>query len=222
MKHPKPQASAQEYNSQREMMKIPEYGRNIQKMIGYAMEIDDREKRNTLAQAIIAVMGQLNPHLRDVSDFNHKLWDHLFIISDFKLDVDSPYPKPSPESLEEKPEKLSYPHKNITYRHYGRNVELMIKKASEMEEGEGKQAFVTTIANLMKKFYLTWNRDSVADEVILNQLTEISNGELKVEGVQLIPTQDLVPKVAQQQFSGQKKKKKIGGKSRKGGSKQKY
>ncbi|NCU33475.1 MAG: DUF4290 domain-containing protein, partial [Candidatus Moranbacteria bacterium] len=125
-----------EYNTQRSKMSISEYGRNIQKMIEGLQLIEDREKRNQQARAIIQVMGQLNPHLRDVNDFKHKLWDHLFIMSDFKLDVDSPYPIPSAEILERKPEKLKYAENHIKFKHYGRHIERIIEKACEMEEGE--------------------------------------------------------------------------------------
>jgi hypothetical protein len=111
-----------EYNTSRDKLNISEYGRNIQKMIEFTMSVEDREKRNQLAKTIIAVMGQLNPHLRDVTDFKHKLWDHLFIMSDFKLDVDSPFPIPSPETLKNKPERIKYPSNHILFRYYGRNI----------------------------------------------------------------------------------------------------
>lgn len=195
-----------EYNTQRPQMKIPDYGRNVQKMIEYATTVEDREKRNQLAQAIIMVMGQLNPHLRDVSDFNHKLWDHLFIISGFQLDVDSPYPKPSPESLLEKPEKLKYPSQDIKYKHYGKNIELLIEKAAGMEDGEAKTAFISAIANLMKKFYLTWNRDTVTDDVIFKQLAELSKGKLKTENLQLTASSDILARTGTPSIHKSKKK----------------
>jgi hypothetical protein len=198
-----------EYNTQRPGLRLPEYGRNIQKMIEYAMTVESRDERNKLAQAIIAVMGQLNPHLRDVSDFNHKLWDHLFIISNFKLDVDSPYAKPSPESLKEMPEKLSYPSNDIKYLHYGKTVEKMIDKAIAMEDGEGKNAFILAIANMMKRFYLNWNRDSVNDEVIFKHLSILSNNKLNTENMQLSATNDLVHRNKNiNNGNGQKKKMK--------------
>lgn len=169
-----------EYNTSRSKMSISEYGRNIQKMIEYTATIEDKEKRNRLAKAIINVMGQLNPHLRDVNDFKHKLWDHLFIMSDFKLEVDSPYPIPSRDILEVKPEKLSYPHKNIKYKHYGKNIELMIVKAIEMEESDEKNILIKMIANQMKKSYIAWNKESVTDETIFEHLEKLSNGKLKI------------------------------------------
>lgn len=205
-----------EYNTQRPGLRLPEYGRNIQKMIEYAMTVEDRDERNKLAQAIISVMGQLNPHLRDVSDFNHKLWDHLFIISDFKLDVDSPYPKPSPESLKEKPEKLNYPSNDIKFLHYGKIIEKMIDKAANMEEGEAKNAFVLAIANLMKRFYLNWNRDSVNDEIIFKHLSILSNGKLNItaENMQLSASNELVNR-NKNNGNGQKKKMKKKNKQKK-------
>ena len=139
-------------------------------MIEHIQTIESREKRNQLAKATIQVMGQLNPHLRDINDFKHKLWDHLFIMSNFELDVDSPYPIPSEETLTRKPEKLKYPSNHIKIRHYGRHIEEMIAKASEYEEGEEKKALVKMIANHLKKSYLTWNRDSVTDEEIASHL----------------------------------------------------
>lgn len=186
-----------EYNSQRNRLIIPEYGRNVQKMIEFACTIEDRDERNRIAQAIIEVMGQLNPHFRDVADFTHKLWAHLFIISDFKLDVDSPYPKPEKEKLFSRPKKMEYPQKQIRFKHYGHTIELLIEKAKTVKEPEEREAFVQTLANLMKKSYLNWNRDSVNDEVILNHLASMSGGELKPkEGFTLDQTSDILSKNA--------------------------
>ena len=167
-----------EYNSSRPHLIIPEYGRNIQKMIDYAVSLEDREERNKVSKAIVTVMGQLNPHLRDVTDFKHKLWDHLFFISDFKLDVDSPYPIPSAETMYRKPNKIPYPSNQIKFKHYGKMVEVMIDKAKVMEEGEVKDAFVATLANFMKMAYINWNRDSVSDELIIDHLRMLSGGAL--------------------------------------------
>jgi len=174
-------------------MNISEYGRNIQKMIEYIMTIDDREKRNKLTRATIQVMGQLNPHLRDVNDFKHKLWDHLFIMSNFKLDVDSPYPIPSAETLTRKPERLGYATNHITYRHYGRHIERMIEKAKEFPDGEEKDALIKMIANHLKKSYLIWNRDAVTDEEIASHLELLSGGKLTLnDKVKLSNTQDIL------------------------------
>jgi Domain of unknown function (DUF4290) len=169
-----------EYNNERPGLIIPEYGRHIQKMIDYAVSIDDREERNKVAQAIIGIMGNLNPHLRDVPDFQHKLWDQLFIISDFKLDADSPFVKPSREMLEERPERLNYPQNFPRYRFYGNNIKKMIDVCNRWEEGDLKQALKYVIANHMKKCYLNWNKDTVTDEVIFEHLYELSGGKINL------------------------------------------
>ncbi|MFL5753485.1 MAG: DUF4290 domain-containing protein [Bacteroidia bacterium] len=169
-----------EYNTQLEKMIIPEYGRNIQRMINHCVTLTDREERNRCAKAIIQVMGQLNPHLRDVADFNHKLWDHLFIISKFQLDVDSPYPKPNAETFETKPDIVSYPKGRIKYKHYGKTIEEIIEKAKAYPEGAEKEELKRVIANHMKKSYINWNKDSVTDDTIIAQLDELSGGALKI------------------------------------------
>jgi len=182
-----------EYNTERPHLIIPEYGRHIQKMVDHVVTIKDREERNKTAKAIINVMGQLNPHLRDVPDFKHKLWDHLFIISDFKLDVDSPYDKPTPESIHLKPEKIKYPNPYFKFKHYGKVIQNMIEKAINYEEGEEKEVLIKTIANHMKKAYLIWNRDAVEDEKIFSDLEIISKGKLKCgEGIKLNDTQEIL------------------------------
>ncbi len=170
-----------EYNTEREHLIIPEYGRHIQKMVNQAVAMEDREERNKCAKSIIAVMGNLNPHLRDVSDFQHKLWDQLFMISDFKLDVDAPYPKPSPEELSERPEPLAYPQNFPKYRFYGNNIKRMIDVAVKWEDGDKKDALVMTIANHMKKSFLSWNKDTVEDQAIFNHLFELSDGALNLK-----------------------------------------
>ena len=159
-----------EYNTTREIIPITEYGRNVKKMIDYTVTVEDKEKRNRMAKSIIYVMSQLNPQMRDNNEYKHKLWDHLFILSEFKLDIDSPFPIPSKISIDHKPEKISYPAYNIAFKHYGNNIERIIKKAIEMEEGEPKEALIKTIANHLKKSYLNWNRESVTDEVIAEHL----------------------------------------------------
>lgn len=170
-----------EYNTEREHLIIPEYGRHIQKMVDHCVGLEDREARNKCAKSIIAVMGNLNPHLRDVPDFQHKLWDQLFIISDFKLDVDSPFPKPSLEELRERPEPLKYPQNHPKYRFYGNNIKRMIDVARKWEEGDMKNALVINIANHMKKSFLNWNKDTVEDPVIFEHLFELSEGELNLK-----------------------------------------
>lgn len=170
-----------EYNSVREKLLLPEYGRNIQQMIQYTVNIQDREERNRAARTIVQVMAQTIPNSKELEDYHHKLWDHLYIISEYKLDVDAPYPMPDPNEVEAKPEKLIYPQKSIRYRHYGKNVEYFIERAREMEDPEMKDKFIEVLANLMKRSYLNWNRDSVNDELIKEHLSEMSKGELQVK-----------------------------------------
>ena len=167
-----------EYNSERPLMIIPEYGRHIQKMVDHCVALADVEERNKIAKAIVDVMGNLQPHLRDVPDFKHKLWDQLYIMSDFKLDAKSPYPIPSREELQEKPERLPYPKYASKYRYYGNNIQTMIDVALSWEDDDKKEALVYTIANHMKKCYLNWNKDTVDDAVIFNHLYDLSDGKL--------------------------------------------
>jgi len=174
-------------------MAIAEYGRNIQQMIEYITTIEDREKRTKAAKFIVNVMAQMHPQVKDTVDYKHKLWDHLYLISDFKLDVDSPYPPPPPQVLSSKPEPLSCKGTEIRFRHYGKNITLMIEKASAYEEGPEKDALAKMIANHMKKSYLNWNRDSVTDELIEEQLGILSNGALKLkENTRLSATSDIL------------------------------
>lgn len=170
-----------EYNTERPKLIIPEYGRHIQKMVDYAITLEDREERNKVGKSIIAVMGNLNPHLRDVLDFQPMLWDQLFIISDFKLDIDSPFPIPTKEELMERPEPLGYPQNFPKYRFYGNNIKRMIDVANEWEDGDKKEALVLTIANHMKKSYLNWNKDTVEDGVIFGHLFELSEGKINLK-----------------------------------------
>ncbi|SMC59051.1 DUF4290 domain-containing protein [Pedobacter nyackensis] len=170
-----------EYNTTRNELILAEYGRNVQNMVKYIIELPDLEERNKYAQAVIDLMGFLNPHLRDVADFKHKLWDHLHIISGYKIDVDSPYPKPTPEDALVKPQHIGYPQQRITYKHYGKTVEMMIERAKAVDEPERRAAMVQGIANFMKMAYVTWNKDSVADETILKNLRELSGGQLQLD-----------------------------------------
>ncbi|WP_231372711.1 DUF4290 domain-containing protein [Aureivirga sp. CE67] len=167
-----------EYNSERKPLIIPEYGRHIQKLVNHCKTLEDKDERNKMAKAIIDVMGNLQPHLRDVPDFQHKLWDQLFIMAKFDLDVDSPFEKPSKEELTQKPEKLPYPKSASKYRFYGHNIQTMIDVALTWEEGEQKEALIFAIANHMKKCFLNWNKDTVKDDVIFNHLYELSDGKI--------------------------------------------
>jgi len=170
-----------DYNSTRNKLILSEYGRNVQNMVKYIVALPTKEERNRYAQVVIDLMGFLNPHLRDVADFKHKLWDHLHIISDFQIDVDSPYPKPTVEAIHMKPEPLKYPHQRIKYKHYGKTIELMMEKAKSIDDADRKRHMVQAIANFMKMAYVQWNKDSVSDETIIADLYSLSGGALKLE-----------------------------------------
>jgi len=181
-------------------MVLPEYGRNIQKMVEYLKTIQDREERNRMAQAVINVMGNLNPHLRDVVDFKHKLWDHLAIIADFELDIDFPYEIPKREILFEPPKRVPYSQSNLKFRHYGKVLENFVNAAAKMPDGPEKDSYVHTIANHMKKSYLTWNKEIVNDDVILKDMATLSNGKLQPrQELKLHETRDILNKAKQQQ-----------------------
>ena len=200
--------SALEYNSQRGTMIIPEYGRNVEKMIAFACTIDDKEERNKCANAIISVMGQLNPHLRDIDDYKHKLWAHLFVMSDFKLDVDSPYPIPSAESLATKPDLVKYPQQAVRFGHYGKSVEDLINKAIEYDDGDEKDYLVGLIGNLMKRSYIQWNNDSVQNSTIVNDIDRLSGGKLTLKEPEstLLSTTEIIKLVGKkkQEFTHKK------------------
>ena len=183
-----------DYNTQRKKMALPEYGRNVQKMVDHIKTIQDRDERNRAAKTIIQIMGNLNTHIRDVGDFRHKLWDHLALIADFELDIDSPYPVPEPSKFVEKPKQIPYRQGEIRYLHYGRIIELMIDAASEMDDGDEKEYLTNLIVNQMKKSYITWNRSQVADEVIIGDMKLLSRGKLKItEGVKILEVKELIP-----------------------------
>jgi hypothetical protein len=195
-----------DYNTQRKHLVLPEYGRHIQQMVDQLLEVEDREERNKTAKAIIAVMGNMNPHLRDINDFKHKLWDHLHIMANFNLDIDSPYPKPEASVIYEKPKQVPYPSHPIKYKHYGRSISLMIEQAIEMEEGEQKDALTSLIANHMKKSYLIWNKDSVSDEDIIRDMAELSNGKLTLAtGFKFNQVKESVPYKPRKKFQPRKK-----------------
>lgn len=196
-----------EYNTERPKLFIPEYGRHFQKMVDHAVSIADREERNKVAKSIISVMGNLQPHLRDVPDFQHKLWDQLFIMSNFKLDVDSPFPITSKEVLQQRPEPLEYPQNHPKYRFYGNNIKRMIDVAIKWEEGDMRSGLEYAIANHMKKCYLNWNKDTVEDSAIFAHLKELSDGQI-----------DLAPKGESLTDSGQFLKNRLAKSNRNGGS----
>lgn len=172
----------QKYNSQQKKLVLPEYGRNVQQMVDYCVEIPDREERTRCAYTIVQIMGNLFPQLRDTEDYKHKLWDHLAIMSDFKLDIDFPYDNIiKKENLVTKPEKVKYELEPIKYRHYGKIIERMIEAACEYPEGEEKDNLISLIANHMKKLIFSINKDGVEDEKILNDLYHYSNGRINLD-----------------------------------------
>jgi len=194
-----------QYNTQRSPLRIPEYGRHIQKMVDQALDQPNKKERNKMANAIIGVMGNLNPHLRDVPDFQHKLWDQLFIMSDFSLDVDSPYPIPEKEVLAARPNPLSYPQNFPKYRFYGNNIKRMIDAAVTFSDGDQKDALIYVIANHMKKCFLNWNKDTVEDAVIFNHLFEISNGQIDLKkSEETLTNSDELIRLSNKRFGRQK------------------
>ena len=174
------------YNTERVRLYIPEYGRNVQKMVNYLKTIEDREKRNQQARAIIKVMEILNPSVHLQEDYEHKLWDHLFIISGFDLDIDAPYPMPAPESMNIRPEVIPIKKKPIKANHYGRNIESMIDLIADKEDGEVKTSMIRSLGIYMRQQYLIWNKDTVSDETIFQDIEKLSDFRIKVpEGIQL-------------------------------------
>ena len=170
-----------EYNTERSKLILSEYGRSIQKMVDYATKIEDVEKRQKVADEILTLMGQLNPHLRDIADYKHKLYDHLFIISDFKLELASPYPKPTPETVFVKPAAMKYPQQKITYRFYGKNIEKMIHKVTELPEGQFKTSYINAIGSFMKTNCRNWNDEVIGDEQIMAHLAQLSEGKIIID-----------------------------------------
>lgn len=170
-----------QYNTQQKRMPLPEYGRSIQNMVNHALTIQDPAERQRCANTIINIMGNMFPHLRDVPDFKHKLWDHLAIMSDFKLDIRYPYEIIREENLGSKPDTIPYPSTKMRYRHYGRTLEVLIKKAIEFPEGDEKRNLVALICNHMKKDYMAWNKDTVDDRKIAEDLEELSGGKLHMD-----------------------------------------
>lgn len=203
-----------EYNTSLPVMTIAEYGRNVHRMIEYCLELTDREERTRCARSIVRVMVILNPQMKEYADYEHKLWDHLHIISNFKLDVDSPYPKPEPEMIKSKPEIVPYPQSNIRFKHYGKILEDLLQKAMNEKDDKAREIFTDQLAQLMKRHYLNWNRDSVNDQLIIEQLENLSGGKLKVsEQFRFLHTSEILPKNAipqnQMQHTSNKKKNNI-------------
>lgn len=210
-----------DYNTSLDKIIIREYGRNVQKMIAQTLSIESKEERTMMAKAIIKVMSQLNPSGKESADYWHRLWDHLHIMAEFQLDVDSPYAKPDVNPLTIKPDPLPYPKNKIKFPPYGKNIELMIEKAKELEEGPEKEAFVNDIANHLKRQYLNWNRDSVNDSLIIEHLNILSGGKLKLsEDFKFINTRDVLMQneiqdtAASRHIQSKKKQRKSGKQNR--------
>lgn len=175
-----------DYNTQRKKLLMPEYGRNVQKMVEYVRDIPDRDKRNEQIQAVVGVMGTLNPQLRDIEDFKHKLWDHVQIIADFDIDIDSPYEIPTRDIITSKPDPMEINQTPISARHYGRNIENMIDVIASKEDDGTKDAMIKALASYMRQQYLIWNKDSVSDETIFQDIERLSDNRIKVpEGLKL-------------------------------------
>ena len=194
-----------EYNTARNHLIIPEYGRHVQKMVEHATTITDKDKRNKCVNAIINFMGQMNPHLRDIKEFTHKLWDHLFIMSEFQIDAESPYPIPEIKKLQEKPKKMPYPKNKIKFPFYGAALENMIKFAVAMNKGRQKEIMTGMVANHMKKSYLLFNKHSVSNETIKLHLNQLSENKLKLaEDFEFIRSESVVnkntPKIHKKKF----------------------
>lgn len=202
-----------EYNTQRDKLKISEYGRNLQLMAEHLLEIEDRAKRTEAATMIVSVMAQMNPQVRESNDYLHKLWDHIHIISGYRLDVDGPYPAPTPEEGRNKPEHIGYHKNNIRHGHYGKIIKEMIDEAVNIEDEEKRQAVAKAIANQMKRDFLGWNRDTVNNQVIFDDLKEMSDGKLSLpEDTMLTPSNEILGKMMATQptnnINRKKKKKK--------------
>lgn len=196
-----------EYNTRQNRLILPEYGRNIQKMVENACAIENKEEREAYIDGIINLMGKMYPYLRDLKDFKHKLWDHLLIMSEFKLEFDSPFPKPESETFSEKPQKIPYKSKGFKYKYFGKNIVDMLKYASDLEDGDEKILLTALLANHMKKLYLTWSKDQVSDEFIFQKIEELTEGKLAIgKDIILSDSKKLVSKTQQQRKKQRKRK----------------
>jgi hypothetical protein len=169
-----------DYNTQLSPVILKEYGRNVQKLANYINTIEDREKRNKYAQILVELMRQIHPNMREGQDYTNKLWDDLYIVSGFNLEVDSPYPLPEKTLLGKKPKRVGYNTHELRFKHYGHNVDLLIKKAVVMEDPEEQMNALIYIGRLMKYFYSQWNRENVEDAVIVNDIRQLSGGKLNI------------------------------------------
>ena len=181
-----------DYNSNRKKLPLPEYGRNLQNMVDHILTIENRDERNRAAKTVIDIMGNMYPYLRDINDFKHKLWDHLAIMSDFKLDIEYPYDPPRRETFNAPPKRIDYDFGKIRLRHYGKILESLVDKAANYESGEEKEALIKLLANHMKKSFLVWNKDTVDDEKIYADLEILSHGKIKRSDLGLTETKDIL------------------------------
>jgi hypothetical protein len=201
-----------EYNTGRGEMRIAEYGRNIQKMIAHIKTLPTKEERNKAANAVVNIMTILNPEIRQQSEYKHKLWDHLFVIAGYDLDIDAPFPVPPPLDQAPPPIKPSYSSNHIKYRYYGKNVERMIQKASAMEPGAERDAFVNALASYMKMAYRVWNEDKVPDEIIIKHVAELSKGKLEIDSITEFAVHNENYNLPKKQGQGQQNRQQQGGK----------
>ena len=205
-----------EYNTQQKKLILPEYGRHVHKMVQHAILIKDRDQRNIAAQTIIGVMANLMPHLRETPDFKHKLWDHLHLISEFKLDIDAPYPLPSPSEMVEKPRTVPYQQSHIRQKHYGKILTEMIREAGKLDDTSQRDTLIQLLATQMRKSYTAWNRSEINSEQIIQDIWDISDGKivLNPELVQFTETNMKEPQPSYQGNSGKNRKRKFIGSSK--------
>ena len=206
-----------EYNTLQKKMILPEYGRHVHTMVQYATQIRDREQRNIAAHTIVGIMGTLMPHLRETPDFKHKLWDHLFIMSDFKLDIDAPYPPPPPSEMVEKPQTVPYTQSHIRQKHYGKILVDMIRETGKLQDSPQRDSLIQLLATQMKKSYTTWNRSEINNDQIVQDIWDISDGKILLNPELVQFTEPAVKETVPtyQGYSGKNKKKRLAGSNRK-------
>ena len=169
-----------EYNTQRTHLKLREYGRNVQNLVVHIQSEKDKEKRNQHVSTLVELMKMVNPNLsKDTHEYDQKIWDDVYQIAGFDMDVDSPFPKPEP-AMDKKPDRLKYFSNEIKYKHYGRSIELLIEKAVNMEDPKEKEGAVVVIGKLMKNFFRVWNKDNIEDEQVLKNIKKMSGNQLDI------------------------------------------
>lgn len=215
-----------EYNTTRDPLIISEYGRNIQNMVQHITTIEDRDQRSRMVRSLVNVLAVINPEIQDINELKQKIYDHMHIMANFKLDIDSPYPVPPKPEDAPKPRRIPYSQGSIKLRPYGKYMQYMIEKAVTFEEGPEKEELVKTIANNLKKMYLNWNRDSVNDELIHEHLKLLSSSQLKLrEDDKLHSTVDILKansQVPKKPKNADFKKKRFLGKKTDNGHRKKY